>query len=372
MRENLEVFNAEGINLPVILGGAALNRRFVEGELRELYHGDVYYARDAFEGLNLLAAIRSGEAAPVRTAAEDAPAEATATQQPDRPRMTSSTEPRSDKTPDSSMPDRVTLLKPPFWGNRVEHPSLDKIWPWLNLQTLVRGEWGFKRGRMDEAAWLKVEEETITPLLRELKQEAEEKGWLKPAVIRGWYPVKSEGRRLWIWESPDATDPKWHLDFPRQLDAPWRSISDFFRAVDEDDFDVLGVQWVTVGQEATLEAQRRLAQDAYSQYLYVHGLGVETAEALAEYTHRLMREDLGIADQDAADLHRILRQGYRGSRYSFGYPACPHLEDQRVLAEMLDVSRIGCSLSEEWQIEPEQSTSAIVVHHPEARYFSVE
>jgi 5-methyltetrahydrofolate--homocysteine methyltransferase len=372
MRENLEVFNAEGINLPVILGGAALNRRFVEGELRELYHGDVYYARDAFEGLSLLAAIRSGEAAPVRTAAEDAPAEAPAAKQAERPRVTSSTDPLSDKAPDNSMPDQVALLRPPFWGNRVEHPLLEKIWPWLNLQTLVRGEWGFKRGRMDEAAWLKVEEETITPLLRELKQEAEEKGWLKPAVIRGWYPVKSEGRRLWIWESPDATDPKWHLDFPRQLDAPWRSISDFFRAVDEDDFDVLGVQWVTVGQEATLEAQRRLAQDAYSQYLYVHGLGVETAEALAEYTHRLMREDLGIADQDAADLHRILRQGYRGSRYSFGYPACPHLEDQRVLAEMLDVSRIGCSLSEEWQIEPEQSTSAIVVHHPEARYFSVE
>lgn len=376
MRENLEVFNAEGLKPPVILGGAALNRRFVEGELRDVYHGVVHYARDAFEGLRILADLGSGVLPSTSEATPGTGADPG--EQDTRPPMPAaappgkSLDPRSDHAPPGATPEMPDLITPPWWGSRLETPSLDEVWPWLNLQTLTRGEWGFKRGRLEAEEWEKIERETIAPLLAELKAEAREKQWLQPRILRGWYPVRSEGRRLWIWSSPGEKEPRWHLDFPRQAAAPWHCISDYFRPVTSEDFDVLGVQWVTVGAEATLEAKRRLDADRYSDYLYVHGLGVETAEALAEYVHYLMRKDLGIAGEDSPDLHKLLRQGYRGSRYSFGYPACPRLEDQRILAEMLDVSRIGCTLSEEWQIEPEQSTSAIVVHHPAAKYFSVE
>ena len=379
MRENLEIFAREGLSLPVILGGAALNRRYVEDELKPLYPA-VYYARDAFEGLGILEALRSGrdpglgrpaDAAVVAQAAGEAePVAITAA--PAQPHA-GTPDPRRDAPPAAGRPARLeTLPAPPFWGARAttEIP-LAEIWPWLNLNTLTRGEWGFKRGRLDAEAWKRLENETILPLLERLKGEAEAAGWLKPAACHGWFPAQAEGRRLWIWRHPDETDPAWHLDFPRQGEAPWRCISDYFEPLGSPRRDVLGVQWVTMGAAATAEALRHLEADRYSEYLYVHGLSVEGAEALAECWHQRMRRELGIAGEDAPRLQQIFRQGYRGSRYSFGYPACPRLEDQVVLAEMLGVERIGCVLTEEWQIVPEQSTSAVVVHHPEAKYFSV-
>ncbi|MFA7330765.1 MAG: methionine synthase [Candidatus Delongbacteria bacterium] len=374
MRENLEVFAREGLTLPVILGGAALNRRHVDEELRPLYPGPLYYARDAFEGLAILEALRAGrdpaaakataETAPAEPGGEEAPA---ATFQEAAPAL----DPCLDVAP-AARPARLEALpEPPFWGARVETElDLDEVWPWLNLNTLTKGEWGFKRGRLDEEAWQRLERETIQPLLERLKLDARQRGWLRPAVAWGWFPVQAEGRRLWIWRHPDDPNPL-HLDFPRQTEAPWHCISDYFSSAQDGRRDVLGLQWVTVGAEATAEALRHLEADRYSEYLYVHGLSVEAAEALAEGWHARMRRELGIAGDDAPHVKQIFRQGYRGSRYSFGYPACPRLEDQQLLAELLGVERIGCRLTEEWQIVPEQSTSALIVHHPEAKYFSV-
>lgn len=368
MRENLEVFAREGISLPVILGGAALHRRHVEEELRPLYPGPLFYARDAFEGLQILESLRAGSPPPVGSVVEERETAAETI-----PLVREWVDPRLDVAPEGGRPEAVdTLPKPPFWGARVtrEIPLRD-IWPWLNLNTLTRGEWGFKRGRLDAEAWARLEKETILPLLERLKAEAESEGWLQPAVCHGWFPAQSEGRRLWIWKDPSHTDPTWHLDFPRQGEAPWRCISDFVEPLGSPRRDVLGVQWVTMGERATEHALTHLKADRYSEYLYVHGLSVESTEALAEAWHRRMREELGIHGEDAGRLQDIFRQGYRGSRYSFGYPACPRLEDQAVLADMLGVERIGCRLTEEWQIVPEQSTSAVVLHHPQARYFSV-
>ncbi|MDP2360912.1 MAG: methionine synthase [bacterium] len=379
MRENLEVFAREGITLPVILGGAALNRRHVEEELRPLYPGPLHYARDAFEGLQLLESIRAARAgtAPLPLPPGDAAAspdgeEATALV-PLRPAVPAALDPRLDTAPADSRPALLAELPtPPFWGARlVPELPLAEVWPWLNLNTLTRGEWGFRRGRLDAEAWQRIEMETIRPLLARLQADAEARHWLRPALCYGWFPAQAEGRRLWIWRHPDERDPAWHLDFPRQGEAPWRCISDFFAPLGSPRRDVLGVQWVTVGAEATAEAKRHLEADRYQEYLYRHGLSVEAAEALAEAWHRRMREELGIAGEDSPRLAGIFRQGYRGSRYSFGYPACPRLEDQRLLADILGVDRIGCRLTEEWQIVPEQSTSAVIVHHPEARYFSV-
>ena len=370
MRENLEVFAREGLRLPVILGGAALNRRHVETELRPLYPGPLHYARDAFEGLAILEALREGRT-PAATAPPEVEAADVATPVPAEPRWEG--DPRQDTPPPASRPARLERLpEPPFWGARVRTDlPLGEVWPWLNRNTLTKGEWGFKRGRLDEEAWRHLQKETVEPLLERLCRDAESRAWLRPAVAWGWFPVQAEGRRLWIWRHPDDTSPAWHLDFPRQGEAPWRCVSDFFPSAEDGRRDVLGVQWVTMGEAATAEALRHLEADRYSEYLYVHGLSVEAAEALAELWHARMRRELDIHGEDAASLGQIFRQGYRGSRYSFGYPACPRLEDQAVLADMLGVERIGCRLTEEWQIVPEQSTSAIVVHHPEAKYFSV-
>jgi len=370
MRENLEVFAREGITLPVILGGAALHRRHVEEELRPIYPGPLYYARDAFEGLQILESLRAGKEPPAATVVEAAAAESPAVLADSRPQER---DPRLDVAPEHSRPARLeSLPQPPFWGARVTREiPLDEIWPWMNLNTLTRGEWGFKRGRLDAEAWARLERETILPLLERLKQEAASEGWLRPAVCHGWFAAQAEGRRLWIWKDPTDDAPTWHLDFPRQDEAPWRCISDFVEPLGSPRRDALGVQWVTMGPKATAKALHHLEADRYSEYLYVHGLSVEATEALAEAWHRRMREELGIHGEDAARLQDIFRQGYRGSRYSFGYPACPRLEDQVVLAEMLGVERIGCRLTEEWQIVPEQSTSAVVLHHPEAKYFGV-
>jgi len=370
MRENLEVFAREGIRLPVILGGAALNRRHVETELRPLYPGPLHYARDAFEGLAILEALRGGTAPPTEPVPEPGPLDLPA---PAAPNAAVPLDPCQDRAPRPSRPARLeSLPEPPFWGARVERElPLAELWPWLNRNTLTKGEWGFKRGRLDEEAWRHLQKETVEPLLERLCRDAESRGWLRPAVAWGWFPVQAEGRRLWIWRHPDDSAPSWQLDFPRQAEAPWRCVSDFFATAEDGRRDVLGVQWVTMGAEATAEALRHLEADRYSEYLYVHGLSVEAAEALAELWHARMRRELGIHGDDAGSLAALFRQGYRGSRYSFGYPACPRLEDQSVLAEMLGVERIGCRLTEEWQIVPEQSTSAIVVHHPEAKYFSV-
>jgi 5-methyltetrahydrofolate--homocysteine methyltransferase len=214
-------------------------------------------------------------------------------------------------------------------------------------------------------------DEKIRPSFERLKRQAIDERLLAPRVVYGYFPCQSEGNDLVVYEDDERTE-RARFTFPRQATGRRLCIADFFAPRESGRVDVLPVQLVTVGARATEHAQRLFAADNYSEYLFFHGLSVETAEALAEYWHKRIREELGIAGEDAADVQRLFAQGYRGSRYSFGYPACPNLEDQTILFTLVDPSTIGVALTDEFQLDPEQSTSAIVAHHPEARYFTLE
>ena len=284
----------------------------------------------------------------------------------------------------------LPIPQPPFWGSRlVENIPLDKVFEYVNDVALIRGQWRVKRGKRTPEEYRKELDEKIYPKFEELKLIAKREALLAPKVIYGYFPCKSDRNRVIVYRpvgfQGDMLYEEWGkgyedgkvyqewqvFDFPRQTSGRGLCIADFFRSVDEEGFDVLPLHIVTVGAKASQYTAKLFEEGNYSDYLYFHGLSVETAEALAEYWHKSIRIELGIADQDAADLRKLFSQGYRGSRYSFGYPACPNLEDQRQLFVMLHPERIGVELTEEFMLEPEQSTSAIVVHHPEAKYFNV-
>ncbi len=355
MKENLEAMAAAGLDLPVVLGGAALTRRYVETDLRRIYPGPVYYARDAFDGLRLVETLSAGETPP---AAPRDPEELPAT-------VAATTE--AAFAPPSAVD---PVPEPPFWGVRtVDAVDLDEIWRLLNRPALVKGRWGYTRAGLSHEDYRRLERAEIDPALAGLKRSAREQGWLKPAVAYGWFPVRAEDDHLWIYAGPDDAEPRWRLDFPRQGRTPRRCLADYFRA--DGARDVLGVMAVTMGPEASRHTAALMAADDYSGYLLAHGFAVESAEALAEHWHQVMRRELGIDGDDAADPAAVVRGGYRGRRYSFGYPACPELADQRLLAEMLDWRRIGLELTESCQLDPEHSVTALVVHHPDAEYFSV-
>jgi 5-methyltetrahydrofolate--homocysteine methyltransferase len=236
---------------------------------------------------------------------------------------------------------------------------------------------------MSEADYDALVEDEVLPIFEKLKEKCRAERILQPAVVYGYWPCNADGDDLVIWEpvaageiasgkSP-ATNRREieRFRFPRQADGKRLCISDFFRPIESGEFDVIGMHCVTMGKRASEEAKKLFAANQYTDYLYLHGLGVETAEALAEFWHKRMRQELGIAGEDSPRIRELFTQKYRGSRYSFGYPACPDMSDQEKLFKLLSPSRIGCELTENWQIDPEQSTSAIIVHHPEAKYFNV-
>ncbi len=356
MKENLEVLNDHGISPPIVLGGAALNRRYVEQDLQSIYQGHVSYARDAFDGLDFMEALRSGiaeqKAEPVI--------------KPKARKATPVTTDREKLEPAERIP------VPPFFGRRVINDlNLDQIYPFINTAALFRGQWGFKRGKLAEEEFQKIEAETVKPLYQRLQSEMLDSDLLQPKVVYGYYPCHSEGERLWIYEHPDDERPSHHLDFPRQQKSPGRCISDFFLPLGSERKDLLGIQLVTVGHKASEYAKELYDANSYKDYLYFHGFAVETAEALAEFWHARVRKELGIDAADGATHRDLIHQKYQGSRYSFGYPACPDLQSQTVLFELLDAESEDITLTESFQIVPEQSTSALVVHHPKAKYFSV-
>ncbi|MCH7939468.1 MAG: dihydropteroate synthase, partial [Candidatus Marinimicrobia bacterium] len=356
MRDNLEVLQERGLFPPVLLGGAALTRRYVEQDLRSVYPGGkVYYGRDAFEALQLMGEICSGKA-PTAEVKQAPRAKA-----PRRP----SPRPQKKISP-------VTPPVPPFWGSRaVTGIPLTAVTPFINRLALFRGQWGVrKKGRRDEAYERMLRDE-LEPTLERLIRQTQADQLLQPAVVYGYFPCNSEGDLLHVFASPGDETPLVSLAFPRQDQENGRCIADFFQPLTSGVRDVLAAHLVTVGPRATEEAQRLFDGDYYTEYLYFHGFAVETAEALAEYWHREIRRELGISGQDDPEIKALFRQKYQGSRYSFGYPACPRLEDQAHLFTLLQPERIGVSLTEEWQLVPEQSTSAIIVHHPAAKYFSV-
>ncbi|MEA2789169.1 MAG: 5-methyltetrahydrofolate--homocysteine methyltransferase [Acetobacteraceae bacterium] len=375
MRENLEEMSRRGLEIPVLLGGAALTRNYVEDTCVGAYtSGRVAYARDAFDGLHLmdrvtgnafddyLAVIQSKRVGKARNTARTlGQADVRAFRPVD---VAVVRERRHRLTRD------VPVAEPPFWGARVIESPSKAIVPFINERSLYQFQWGYrKQGRtFDEfLGWAKQE---LRPVMRRMLALCEDQDILKPQAAYGYWKAAGQGNDLIIFEQ-DGTTEVTRFALPRQPKDDGECIADFFRDVDDAERDVIALQVVTVGQKASDTARVWFEENRYQDYLYLHGLSVEMAEGMAEYVHKRIRAEMGFAGEDDRDMEKMLSQGYRGSRYSFGYPACPRLEDQVPILGMLGAERVGISLSDEFQLHPEQSTSAIVVLNPKAKYFSV-
>jgi len=389
MKENLEVMNERGINVPVVLGGAALTRRYVEDDLKSLYKGRLFYARDAFAGLHTMDKLTGGngrEELSGETLKAVAAVTATGEDAEDlvgeeaklgihkslKPRAVAKTTGDTTHTKRSDVSAEVPIPEAPFYGSRVvEDVSLDEVFAFVNETALFKGQWQFKQGRKPADEYQMLVREMVRPVYEELKERSKREQLLVPRVVYGYFPCRSEGNDLVIYHD-DKTTERTRFTFPRQPGGKRLCLADFFRSMDSGKIDIVAFHLVTMGRRASQYAQELFKSDNYADYLYFHGLSVESAEALAEFWHKRIREELGIAGNDAKELTKLFHQNYQGSRYSFGYPACPSLEDQAKLFELLDPARIDVELTEEFQLDPEQSTSAIIVHHPEAKYFSIE
>ncbi|HYH49797.1 MAG TPA: vitamin B12 dependent-methionine synthase activation domain-containing protein, partial [Acidimicrobiia bacterium] len=372
MRENLDELNSRGLqDIPVLLGGAALTRSYVERDLREVYKGRVFYGKDAFEGLRTMETLmegkRSGHLDPDFGRAPGGRV------LPPRKSQRETTEVDPAQIPSrSAVAVDNPVFKPPFLGTRVAKGiPLDDIAAYLNETALFRNQWQFRPearadGSMESDDEFKAR---IRPVLRAELAKAKEGGSLVPAVAWGYFPVNADGNDLIVWTDDDRADERMRFSFPRQRKEPWQSIADFFRPASTGEADYAAFHVVTMSDVASAHSAELFAANKYQDYLYFHGLSVEMAEALAEYWHRRIREEWGFAEEDGPTLTGLFKQQYRGSRYSWGYPACPDLDDQVKVADLLEIDRIGVTVSEGFQLHPEQSTSAIIVHHPEAKYF---
>ena len=368
MRENLQELNERGLSqIPVILGGAALTRSYVEQDLRSIYEGRVFYGKDAFEGLHTMDRLgemkRSGEWDPDfgrKLGERKMPPRKSQQAPPDVEIPARSPEVETDNT----------VFVPPFVGTKVvKGISLDDIAEYVNETQLFRGQWGFRPDKSlgeDDTAF----KERIRPLFREELQQAKAEGILVPQVVYGFFAANADGDDLVIWKDEARTAEWMRFTFPRQLEPPFLCITDFYRPIGDDDYAAFHI--VTMGTVVSERAAELFAADRYQDYLFLHGLGVEMTEALAELWHRRIREEWGFVDEDGPSLAGLFRQQYRGGRYSWGYSACPDLEDNQKVAELLGADRIGVEADEEsgYQYHPEQTTSAIIAHHPKAKYFN--
>ena len=405
MRDNLEIMNERGINIPVILGGAALNRRYVDNDLIPLYGGELFYARDAFDGLHTMdlltnvesrAAITDSEA---RTLARAKKATAgngtngstkhieTVTDAEDlvgedaklgkaAARVSTRTSGDATHTFRSNVSTDAVIPAAPFYGSKVvEITDLSKVFSFINETALFKGQWQYKQGKRSKEEYEVILKQTVYPKFAEVKAQAIREKLLEAKLVYGYFPCQSNANDLIIYQDDEKTE-RMRFTFPRQpVDQRGGKnlcLADYFASVDSGRIDVVAFDLVTMGRNASEHSAKLFKSDNYTDYLLFHGLSVEAAEALAEMWHQRIRTELGFVDMDAPDLAKLFHQGYQGSRYSFGYPACPRLEDQEKLFELLQPERIDVELSEEFQLDPEQSTSAIIVHHPEAKYFNIE
>jgi 5-methyltetrahydrofolate--homocysteine methyltransferase len=364
MRENLEELNDIGMSeIPVLLGGAALTRTYVERDLRQVYKGRLFYGKDAFEGLNTMDALMQGKRA--GTLDPDFGRALGGRNLPERKSQREAVP--VDVPARSDVATDVPVFTPPFLGPRVAKGiALDDIAAYVNETALFRNQWQFRPEKPETDDEFKTR---IRPVFREQLAIAQAEGTLVPAVAWGYFPVNADGDDLVVWTDDDRRVERLRFTFPRQQKDRFLCISDFFRPAESGDADYAGFHVVTMGAQASVRERELFAADRYQDYLLCHGLSVEMTEALAELWHRRIREEWGFADEDGPTLAGLFRQQYRGSRYSWGYPACPDLEDQTKLDELLDLASIGVALTEEFQLEPEQTTSAIIVPHPEAKYF---
>ncbi|MCW2671593.1 MAG: metH [Frankiales bacterium] len=379
MKENLLEMNSRGIaqQYPVILGGAALTRAYVENDLSEVFDGEVRYARDAFEGLRLMDRIMAEKRGEV-TAEQSAEDKAKEDERKARhARSRAIAEARAAKEPEPEPVGRSdvavdnTIPTPPFWGSRVtKGVALDDYSSWIDERALFRGQWGLQGSKGGNGpSYEELVETEGRPRLRDLLSRVRAEGIMQPAVVHGYYPAVSKGDDLIVLD-PDTGDERTRFTFPRQRRDRRLCLADFFRPEESGETDVVAFQVVTMGRHVSDVTAELYAKNAYREYLELHGLSVQLTEALAEFWHARIREELGFADEDAGDLEGILKLQHRGARYSWGYPACPDVEDQAKVQQLLQWQRVGIELSEEFQLTPEQSTSAIVVHHPEATYFA--
>lgn len=377
MRENLERLSKDEVEIPVMLGGAALTRHYVETDCVAAYaSGRVAYARDAFDGLDLMQKVVANdfdnhvaerkakiEGRKVNTKKQlGRPADAD-----QRPVDLEETRLRREE-----LAEGVEIPEPPFWGARViARAPVDALLPFLNDRMLFQFQWGYRKdGRSleDYMTWARQE---LRPVLKRMLDVCKQQDVLRPQAVYGYWPANAEGNDVILFDAEDHDKEVGRFTLPRQAREGGLCIADFLRDVSSGQRDVLGMQIVTMGQQVADVAREWFADNRYQDYLYLHGLGVELTEALAEYVHKRIRGELGFGHEDDRDMAKMLQQGYRGSRYSFGYPACPNLEDQHHLLTLLNAEQIGVDFSDEFQLHPEQSTSAIVLHHPQAKYFSV-
>ena len=364
MKENLQELESRGMGerWPIILGGAALTRSFVEEDLSNIFPGTVRYAKDAFEGLKLMDAMIN-----VKRGVEGAELPALRERRTPRTRTAAPEEidtRRSDVATDNLIP------TPPFWGSRiVKGIALADYLPMLDERALFMGQWGLKGARGE---FEKMVEAEGRPALRALLNNAQSQGWLNASVVYGYFPCYSEENDLVILhhEGDLEGQERVRFSFPRQRRDRRLCLSDFFKSKESGLIDTVAFHVVTMGQSVSEATAKLFAENRYREYLELHGLSVQLTEALAEHWHARIREELSVNTEDSSNIAEILDQGYRGSRYSFGYPACPDIEQQVQLCQLLEPERIGVVLSEEFQLHPEQSTSAIIVHHPEAKYFN--
>jgi len=381
MKENLLEMNNRGLSsaYPVILGGAALTRAYVEQDLGEVFDGDVRYARDAFEGLRLmdeLIAVKRGEVPAEKLAADKvkdderrarhAKSRAIAVARREAEDVEPEIAGRSDVAADNAVP------TPPFWGSRISKGiALADYSGWLDERALFLGQWGLRGSRKGEGpSYDDLVETEGRPRLRALLAQVQAEGIMQAAVVHGYFPAVSKDEDLIVLD-PGSGNERCRFTFPRQRRDRRLCLADFFRSRESGETDVVAFQAVTMGRHVSDVANELFGRNVYREYLELHGLSVQLTEALAEMWHARIRAELGFGPQDSTDLQAMLsKQAYRGSRYSFGYPACPDVEDQDKLEVLLDWKRIGIELSEEHMLTPEQSTSAIVLHHPEAKYFA--
>ncbi|MEU9010071.1 methionine synthase [Streptomyces sp. NPDC048479] len=367
MKENLEELNQRKMaaDYPVILGGAALTRAYVEQDLHEIYEGEVRYARDAFEGLRLMDALigvkRGVPGASLPELKQRRVRATTNAVVEERPEEGAA---RSDVAIDNPVPE------PPFWGTRViKGIQLKEYASWLDEGALFKGQWGLKQARTgDGPTYDELVESEGRPRLRGWLDQLHTRNLLEAAVVYGYFPCVSKGDDL-ILLNEDGSE-RTRFSFPRQRRGRRLCLADFFRPEESGETDVVGLQVVTVGSKIGEATAELFASDSYRDYLELHGLSVQLAEALAEYWHARVRAELGFAGEDPADVEDMFALKYRGARFSLGYGACPDLEDRAKIAALLEPERIGVQLSEEFQLHPEQSTDAIVIHHPEAKYFN--
>ncbi len=356
MRDNLDELERRGLgNTPVLLGGAALTRNYVEADLRSRYAGPLYYGKDAFAGLDAMARVVAREPAPA----------------PEAPRASRfdpiEASPAPRRSPEVDVDNEI--FSPPFLGSRVvKGISVDDIVPFLNLTALFRNQWQYRPEPHENDREFK---ERVGLILRGELARVRTEDLLIPQVVYGYYPANGDGDELVIWSDEKRSAELARFRFPRQPEAPHLCIADFFRPIDGDEVDYAAFHIVTMGSRVSDRTRELFGEDRYQDYLLLHGLGVEMAEALAEYWHHRIRTEWGFVDQDGPTLLGLFRQQYRGGRYSWGYPACPDLEDNATVARLLEADRLGIEVGPEtgFQYQPEQTTSAIICHHPQAKYF---